>query len=300
MAEAVLTGGVSDAGNTGAGGNAGDGGNSGGAGQAGGGNAGAGSPSGDGGAAATWRDSLPSDLKDNPILSKYSDVGNLAKAYIHAQQQISKKGAIVPGEKATDQEWADFYKAVGVPDADKYTLTPPKDFKLAEPVAAQFKEQALKAGLLPKQANAILEWYAGFEKNSLGQAAQAKQAEQQKGIEALKSEWGESWDKEVRSANLFLKEVGGDKMSKYIAESGLGNDPMVIRLCAAAAKLMGEDKLREGGISDNRMSPKEMQGQIDELRANGDKNGLYDKNHPMHAVTLSKLESLAKQMTGGR
>lgn len=293
MGEAVLTGGVSDTGanqgdgGAGAGGSAGTGG-------------GAGNAAAGGGGQATWRDTLPADLKDNPILSKYSDVGNLAKAYIHAQQQISKKGAIVPGEKASDQEWQDFYRAVGVPEADKYALQMPKDYQINEQTASQFKEQALKAGLLPKQASAILEWYAGFEKNSLSQAATAKQTEQSQGLEALKKEWGESWDKEVQGANLFLKDVAGQKVVEYLQKNGLASDPMVIRLCASAAKLMGEDKLREGGLGDGRQSPEDIQKQIDDLRSHGDQNGLYDKNHPMHGPTLAKLESLAKMLTGGR
>ena len=62
----------------------------------------------------TWRDSLPDDLKNNATLANFDNVENLAKSYVHAQSVIGKKGVIKPGEKASDEEWGNFYKELGV------------------------------------------------------------------------------------------------------------------------------------------------------------------------------------------
>ena len=41
-------------------------------------------------AEASWRDSLPEELKTNASLEKFSDVSTLAKSYINAESMIGK------------------------------------------------------------------------------------------------------------------------------------------------------------------------------------------------------------------
>lgn len=248
-----------------------------------------------------WRAALPEDIRDEPSLKSFSDIGNLAKSYVNAQKQIGKKGAIVPDwSKATDEEKSNFFKAIGVPDADKYEIKGPKDYAMPEAVSKQFKELAAKNGLLPQQAEAILGWYAGFETQSVKAAKEQQATAQAQGLETLKKEWGDAYDRELKAAQVAVKELGGDDFIKHLNQTGLGNDPTLIKIFAKAAKLMGEDKLREGGASDGSMTRSEIQSQIDDIRAQGDSNGFFDKSHPNHGVIMKKFESLAKQLTGGR
>lgn len=300
MSETALTGG-GDAGgagqaNGGAPGSAGSG-----AGGSGAGGSGGGAGQGGSGGAASWRDSLPEDIRANPAISSFQDIPSLTKAFIETKSMVGKKGVIVPGEKATDEDWGNFYKSLGVPEADKYELAPPQGVELDEGFVSAFKETALKAGLLPRQASAMLAKYSEFQKQ--GETAELKEIETiaKQQMEGLKKEWGDGYDKEIRTAQVAVKEVGGDDFIKYLNETGLGNDVQVIKFMSKVGKLLGEDKLREGGaISTDAQTRTEIQGQLDELRANGDANGLYDKSHPMHSVTLARLESLAKRLTGGR
>lgn len=253
-----------------------------------------------GGQATSWKDALPEDIRKNPAIATFQDVESLTKSFIHAQGQIGKKGVVVPGEKATDEEWGNFYKQIGVPNEDKYEIQAPKDYKMTDEVSKQFKAEALKAGLLPKQANKILGWYAQFETNALKAQTDATAKAQNESHAALKQEWGDSYNTNLQSAQLAVKEIGGDRFLKYLQESGMAKNAELIRFAANAAKLMGEDKLREGGVSSGGESPREIQEQLTKLRAEGTTNGLFDKSHPMHSVTLSKMESLAKRLTGGR
>src|SRR6185503_11646998 len=81
------------------------------------------------GATASWRDTLPEDIRGNPTLSKYSDITNLAKAHIAAQEMIGKKGIIKPAPNSSPEEWRAFREALGVPSADKYDVPQPKGFE---------------------------------------------------------------------------------------------------------------------------------------------------------------------------
>ena len=74
-------------------------------------------------AEASWRDSLPDDIKDNASLSKFSDVSTLAKSYINAEQMIGKDKFVVPSQSASEEEWAEVYAKLGRPEAaDQYQI----------------------------------------------------------------------------------------------------------------------------------------------------------------------------------
>lgn len=71
----------------------------------------------------SWREALPADLKSEKTFEKFNDVPSLAKSYLEAQKAISKKGVIIPSDKATPEEWNNYYRSLGRPDTPEgYTL----------------------------------------------------------------------------------------------------------------------------------------------------------------------------------
>jgi hypothetical protein len=251
-------------------------------------------PAGNPPAQTSWRDSLPEDLKGNASLSKFSDVANLAKAYVHAESSIGKKGVIVPGEKSTDEDWENFYNQIGRPEKDKYSFDLPKDKKLNDETIGKFKEVAFKSGILPKQAKALVDWFSEHEENTLKNVATERENAHKLGIDNLKKEWGQGYDKEIGSARVFMKEVGGDEFKQYLESTGLGNDPVMIKFLAKAGKLLGEDKIR-GEAGDNRMgmTPDEIQKEIANLSTNPE---YTDASHPKHKLTVEKVAQLYQKL----
>ena len=247
----------------------------------------------------TWRDSLPEDIRGNPAITSFKDVESLTKSYIHAQSLVGKKGAVVPSEKSTPEEWKTFYQQIGVPPAEKYEISAPKDYAIPPETLGWFKGIAAENGLLPQQASRVLDAYSKFESEAV-KARTTKIAEEAAAkMDALKKEWGDGFDKHLSSARFVVKELG-EEFQGYLNETGLGNDTTLIRAFAKLSKSFGEDKLREGGVISTGQSPAELQSAIDELRANGNENGLYDAKHPMHKVSLGKMELLYKKMSGGK
>ena len=63
--------------------------------------------------AISFRDSLPEDLRNNPSLKNFNDVGGLAKSYVHAQRMIGADKIALPNQNSTDEDWANVYNKLG-------------------------------------------------------------------------------------------------------------------------------------------------------------------------------------------
>lgn len=243
------------------------------------------------GGQTSWRDSLPPEIKDSPALANFTDVGNLAKSYVHAQSLIGKKGVIPPTEKSSDEEWESFFKQIGRPEADKYEFEAPKDSN--EETIKAFKSVAHKAGLLPKQAKAVVDWFAGFENEAATRVNEQKANAHKQGLEALKKEWGQGYDKEITSAKLAVTEVGGEDFLKYLEQTGLGNDPVMIKTMAKFGKLLGEDKIRGANTGRMGKTPAEIQNEIQNLTSDP---AYSDSSHGKHSVIVNQVTELYKQL----
>lgn len=242
----------------------------------------------------SWHASLPPELKDNPSLKLFTDVGGLAKSYLHAQQSLSKKGVIPPGEKATDEEWHGFFKQIGLPEQDKYELPVATDKKMDEDFIKNFKEVAHKQGILPKQANAILAMMAERTENKTKQTVESHEAEIKAGIEGLKKEWGHGFEKQINMAKMAVKEAGGPEFATWLEKTGLGNDATFIKVMAKVGSFIGEDKLRGAAAGSVGSTPAEAQAKIDKIM--GDlKHPYFDKAHPAHNSAMAEMEALMKQ-----
>ena len=74
-------------------------------------------------APASFLESLPDDLRNEPSLRNFTDTGSLAKSYVHAQRMIGADKVAIPGKHATADEWREVYTRLGAPtDAGGYEL----------------------------------------------------------------------------------------------------------------------------------------------------------------------------------
>lgn len=241
----------------------------------------------------SWRESLPEEIRDNPSLQVFTDVGALAKSFVHSQKLIGQKGVHVPGADAAPEEWEDFYTKIGRPEKDKYEIKTPEGVEVNQELIGKLKEVAFKNGMLPKQAQALVEWYINEEKASAEATAEKIKTETVEQLKQLRKEWGEEgFKKQTTLANYVVRDVVGEEFASYLSESGLGNDPQIIKAFAQVGKALGESKLLGDGAG--KLGKTRQEAMDDFTRLQGELMTMQPSN-AMYSTVKRQFEQAAKQ-----
>lgn len=250
---------------------------------------GTGEPSGNAGTPSgpTWQDGLSDEFKGNASLSNFKDVNDLAKSYIHAQSMVGRDKVVLPTDKSTPEEISEFYSKLGMPSPEEYKID---GLEGEDEFSEQFKELMIKNNILPTQGKSLFDFIAntsiGEDDADDAEFSEMMQAE----LEDLREEWGDGFDENVGRAAGVIDKFGDEDLKTYLNESGLGNDPQLLRIFSAIGASLGT----EGGFKGNThtaLNKDTAQARINEMY--GDANSpMYNKSHPSHGETLKELEHL--------
>lgn len=219
-----------------------------------------------------WKSTLPEDLRDNPNFAKYSSMESFAKGHLNAVSLLGKEPELkVPDN---EDEKAEFYNKLGRPETNEEyqfkTFEVPED--LQQYVAGReqsFREVSHKLGLSATQASELHEWYMQGNADTTQQAEQAKNQMLQDGIDSLKSNWGEAYDKNLKSSQYALSEFADEEFVEYLDATGLGNHPSMIKIFhKIGLGMIGEGVLEEG--NDGSSTPEQLDSEIKAIMANPD------------------------------
>ena len=205
---------------------------------------------------------------------KYKTIGEAFKGGAEVEKLVGAKGVIVPGEKATPEEWDKFHNTIGRPEKpDGYKLSPIEnlhsELKITPEVEIGFKTLAHKHGLTGRQADGLYKEYFGMISNSLTQRDEKTSAEKHTAETALRNEWGGDFDLNLNKAKRLIEKYGGANARESFGE--LGNNPMVLKTLANIAKKFSEDGFIKGDAVTN-SETKEAQQKITDINLN--------KTHP--------------------
>ena len=244
-----------------------------------------------GDAASDWKSALPKELQEDASLKKFTSLDALAGAYINAQKLIGADKIPVPGKYTTDDEWKEIYKKLGVPEKlEEYDIKFKDGVPVAEEFSKTFKEKAHTLGILPKQAQALAEWFSDSIAQGQQSAEMVSAEEFENNKKALVKEWGNAFDLNINRANKVVNDLGGEELVKMLNDTGAGANPVVLKFLAKIGEnLYKEHKFVEGESSNNSYTPKELDTKIGQLRADP---AYYDKNHPKHKTIVDEIKSL--------
>lgn len=257
-------------------------------------NAGIGTP---GDASANWRSSLPAELQEEPGLKLFNDVSALAKSYVHAQRSLGADKIAIPSKLATDEDWQGVYQKLGLPKEIKdYKVEFQKDSTIEPAFAEKFKEQAHKSGILPQQAQKLADWFSQTNKDYATEITKARDTKVKADMDGLKSEWGKAFDQNLARAGQVIKELADPELNKYLDESGLGNDPKLIKLFSKVAeKFMTEGKHIGGDAGGTpTLDPAGALKEANSIRANGE-HPFNNPSHPNHKTAVMEMNALFEQ-----
>jgi hypothetical protein len=242
-----------------------------------------------------WYNALPEDIRDEPSLKLIGDLPSLAKSYVHAQKAIGANKVVLPTEHATDQDWKEFFHKVGLPkDSAEYKIKFEDKENLVKPeFVDKFKEQAFKTGVLPKQAQALLDWFVGENSSQFANIKKAGETAQAEARASLVKEFGDGYERQLSAAGMVLKEFGaGPDFDKFLDESGFGDDPRVIKLFAKIGMQLFEDKIPVGGGKPGfGVTPAEAQAKINAIMGNTE-HPYWNKNHANYGIAVKEMQDL--------
>ena len=211
---------------------------------------------------STWKDSISQEFREDPNISKFTEIDALAKSYINATRMIGQDKVAVPNQNSTDDQWSEVYDKLGRPESpDKYKLDVKSEVvPLDDGTIKSFAENAHKLGLNNKQAQGILDYYKNSMEGSAQQAQIDTETAQANAEAELRKEWGRSFDENIKKAGAVAKANMNPEILDMQLKDGtrLGDHPSVIKGFANIANLMSEDKMIGTG-EDNSTSGRDLE-----------------------------------------
>jgi len=251
--------------------------------------------------AKSWKEAISEDLRNDPNISKFTELEALAKSYVNATRMIGQDKVAVPNNNSTEDQWNEVYNKLGRPESpDKYKLEVKSDVvPIDEGAIKSFAENAHQLGLNNKQAQGILEFY----KNSMEGSAQQNQVDmetaQANAEQELRKEWGRAYEDNIKKAGAVAKANMDANILDMQLKDGtrLGDHPAIIKGFANIANLMSEDKL-VSTESENVSQGIDYDAEISKIV--NDRDGPYwNKAHPDHDKIVQKVFNLRTMMTNG-
>jgi hypothetical protein len=255
---------------------------------------------GGGGTPPDWKATLPDDIKSHASLATLKDVNDLAKGYVNAQQLIGAKRIALPGEKATDAEREEFYKAIGRPESlEKYTegtVKPREGLTVDQAGLAKAKEQMFKLGLTDAQQKGIMDFYLTGLNESHGKLTGDLEASRVQAEEALRKEWGQSYEVNLGIAKNVLTHFGDEQTATELS-GVLGNNPGLIKLLHKFGATLGEDQALSKKFSAEAGTPAAAQARIIELQKDtAFQKALNDNTDPGHKAAVELWTQVHRQL----
>ena len=250
--------------------------------------------------AKSWKEAIPEELRNDPNISKFTELEALAKSYVNATRMIGQDKVAVPNNNSTDDQWNEVYDKLGRPEsADKYKLEVKSDVvPLDESAIKQFAENAHQLGLNNKQAQGILEFYKDSMEGSAQQSKIDTETAQANAEQELRKEWGSNYEANIKKAGSVAKANMNPEILDMELKDGtrLGDHPAIIKGFANIANILSEDKL-VSTESENVSQGTDYEAEISKIV--NDRDGPYwNKAHPDHDKVVQQVFTLRTMMNG--
>jgi hypothetical protein len=179
---------------------------------------------------AAWTQQLSKELRENPEYSKglagFEKLDDFTKSYF----ELTKKSDI-PGDKATPEEKAAFWKKLGYPEK-------PENYAVAKEQGAEtFTAVAHAAHLTDEQAVALWKSVSEGQARQIAAAQQAQAKELAATDAALQKEYGDRYN---LALEFFNRGVGNGELKAALMSAGLAGNPQIVKAFIALGQASQE------------------------------------------------------------
>jgi len=266
---------------------------------------------GGGGEGGSWLDklNLPEDVRAHATVAKYAASPEaFARGLIHLEGHLGAPAEqLLRLPKPDDKDgMGAIYNKLGRPEKpDGYTAKIEGDAMDAAAFDA-FKAQAHELGITNAQLEGLTKWYAATGQQTMQQLEAADKAAREAADLALKQEWGGAYGDKIDAAAEMAAKFGGEELDGYLKETGLGNDPRMLKAWAAVADAMGEagagfDPSQRGRDSNRGPTPAEAEAELVKMETDPEiQKILLDPTHPNKKFYHEKRLALIKAKGAGK
>lgn len=218
----------------------------------------------------------------------------LGKAYQNLEKLLGSEKVPKPASDDDEEGWARWYAASGRPEKpDDYEFNRPelpKELPYDETLEKDFRTWAHINGLNKKQTANL---YDGFVKRQIEATAAYQTQQQQTRAQAemaLRREYGQQYDSALAQAKTAVQQYADPDFRQWLDETGMGNDPRMIRAWAKIGRdLGGETRLQ--GKPAPQANVQDLDRAIAGFREQHQK-ALFSKDHPDHALRVKEYNAL--------
>jgi hypothetical protein len=263
-------------------------------------------PQGGGEGGSDFRSLIPEEYREHPALQPYKDIGGLVKSHVEQQKLIGADKILKPQESWTDEDWGKFFNQIGRPDKpEAYGLEYefPEDVQPNEEAQKKILDMFHQAGLTKKQAQTLYKQYNDFVVGEFTAQQEAAKKTRETAVNELKNDWGDDFQTRVDIASRAFKKFASEDQVKYIEESGLGNDPVLVKMFYEIGQKMAEaspDTGGTGGSGFGGATPESARAEIERLRNDqGFMEQYLRPEHPNHHMAVERYNTLAAKAYPG-
>lgn len=211
-----------------------------------------------GAAPPAWTAQLPDDLKSNETLTGFQTIGDLGKEFIGLRGKL-ENAVILPGEDASDDEWATFYQKLGRPESpDGYEFQRPDDLPEDMPYDEErekdFRKLLYEIGATKSQADRLYKAYYEDTIQAWRKLQDQRKAYHDEQVTALQEKWGDQYQANAEKALRVAAQFGPEGFDEFLDTSGLGDNPMIVEFCHAISEAIGDDSLLTGDRTGGKQS----------------------------------------------
>ncbi len=262
------------------------------------------------------------ELSKEPSLANYleGDVAGLAKGYVSAQKLIgADPNHVLKLPTGTGDEhkeaWGEVFNRLGRPaEADGYEM--PKeiadkreDLQISDELVGNFNKIAHDLGLTPQQYAGVMQFYGGMAEAGIAGATEATEAAEtarQEALDKFKTELGDQYEANLGLAKQGLNAMGddSDEFKAMLDDTGLGDNPAVIKLFAKVGELLQEDTGSNDTTNSSKgfggMTPDSAKAEITRLQSDASftKMWLNEGEHG-HADAVARMDRLMRMAYPG-
>lgn len=224
----------------------------------------------------------------------------LGKSYQNLEKLIGRDKVPLPQSADDEEGWERWYKASGRPEApEKYEFKRPElpaEIGYDQEAEDSLRSWAYANGLNQRQAGNLYDGYVKLQIERHGAYVTSSKQQTEAATAALMREHGTQFEAFKRDATTAIDTYGDPDFRKFLAETGLGNDPRMIRFAGRVGKELGGETRIHGKATES-ISAADGERAISDFRSKNE-TALYDKGHADHARATKELTSLYEKVYG--